>query len=73
MVMARARYPNITMMAISYDRKIEEVREPEGDHICTHPEQPDQPFTGAKEVVKEHKVRCWTEDETRAVHSKKPQ
>ena len=63
--MIRSRYPNIMMMSRSYDRKIEEAREPEGDHICTNLEQHAQPFNGAKEVVKEHKVRCWTEDDIR--------
>ena len=37
MVMSRARHPNIIMGTKQYDTKIDEVRDMEGDNICTHP------------------------------------
>ena len=59
MVMSRARQPNIIMGTKQYDTKIDEVRDTEGDNICTHPKRHQNPFTGSKEVVDHHKITCW--------------
>ena len=45
------------MGAKDFDTKLSQVRDLEGDNICTHPRKHRDPFN--KEAVDIHKIVCW--------------